>query len=193
MKKQSEITRRRFLGSISLLAAGSTLISLKGAEDLMPVAAKQPKKLLWNEFTDEEKEMVSRSQRARIALEIDGGSCAEKVLLTTIRSFRKPDKLVSFAASFGGGLKKGDLCGLLTGTFMSIGFASERLIRKEEERPAWVSEKTNEFWAWWEERAPRHCNELRELYASSDKAVHQANFNRMLQRIALKMDEMFVV
>jgi hypothetical protein len=88
--------------------------------------------------------------------------------------------------------KKSDLCGLLTGAFMSIGFASERLIKNEEERALWARAKTNEFWEWWEERAPRHCNELRSVYASDDKEVHSQNFNNMCQRITLKLDEMFV-
>ena len=186
------ISRRNFLVKASLIAGGS---SIYGMRTLMASQADVliEEKKLWDKFSAEEKEKISKSKMAAIALEIEGGSCAEKVLLTTIRYFRKPDRYASFAASFGGGIRKGDLCGMLTGGFMSIGFAAERLFRKDEEkRSVWVKEKTAEFWSWWMERAPKHCNELRPCYADQDREVYSANFNRMLQRVALKLEEMFV-
>lgn len=191
MIKTSSVSRRKFVGSASLLALGATFVSFNrafaGFESRLSLERK-----LWDEFSADEIEKISRSKMAGIAMEIEGGSCAEKVLLTTIRYFRKPDRFVSFAASFGGGLRKGDLCGMLTGGFMSIGFASERIFKKDvEKRSEWVGEKTNEFWSWWLERAPRHCSELRPCYANEDRSIHTANFNRMLQRVALKLEEMF--
>ena len=191
MKNQSNISRRNFLGTVSLVALGGSLLSFTRVEEFLPLNETSDLKL-WSEFSAEEIKLIEKSARAKICIEIESGSCAEKILLTTIRSFKKPDKLVSFAASFGGGIKRGDLCGMLTGAFMSIGFAAERLIMDKEQRPVWVKEKTDELWDWWEELAPIHCSDLRLLYASSDKAAHTANFNRMLQRVALKLDEMFI-
>jgi len=194
MKEHSTfISRRKFLARASLITIGGSLFGT-GTADAWPVQISKEEKKLWDEFSADEKNRILNSKMARIAMEIEGGSCAEKVLLTTIRYFRKPDRFVSFASSFGGGLRKGDLCGMLTGGFMSIGFASERLIRRDEEnRVLWVKEKTDEFWEWWLKRAPRHCNELRPCYANEDRAVYSANFNRMLQRVALRLEEMFEI
>ncbi len=185
------ISRRKFLARASLITIGSSLFGMDSANAWMPQISTDEKKL-WEEFSADEKNRILKSKMAGIAMEIEGGSCAEKVLLTTIRYFKKPDRFVSFASSFGGGIRKGDLCGMLTGGFMSIGFASERLIRKDEEkRSLWVREKTDKYWEWWLDRAPRHCNELRPLYANADRSIYTANFNRMLQRVALKLEEMF--
>lgn len=192
MKKPLTISRRKFVGSASILALGTSLVSFNRVEKEFKSGI-IPERKLWDEFNSEEKKLIAESERAKIIIEIEDMSCAERVLLATIRSFRKPDRLVSFAASFGGGIKRGDLCGMLTGGFMSIGFAADRLIKKKELRPAWITEKTNELWQWWEDLAPIHCSELRPLYAKNDRTVHSANFNRMLQRVALKLDELFVV
>ncbi len=185
------ISRRKFIAKASLITIAGSIFGMGTADAWMTQVSTDEKKL-WDEFSADEKNRILKSKMARIAMEIEGGSCAEKVLLTTIRYFKKPDRFVSFASSFGGGIRKGDLCGMLTGGFMSIGFASERLIRKDEEkRSLWVREKTDEFWEWWLNRAPRHCNELRPCYANEDRSIHTANFNRMLQRVALKLEEMF--
>jgi len=190
-EKHPYISRRNFLVKTTLITLGSSILGL-GNTYASHRKLLTDKNKLWDEFSPEEKKQIEQSKMAKIALEIEGGSCAEKVLLTTIRYFKKPDRFVSFASSFGGGIRKGDLCGMLTGGFMSIGFASERLIRKDEEkRSLWVREKTDEFWEWWLNRAPRHCNELRPCYANEDRSIHAANFNRMLQRVALKLEEMF--
>ena len=175
----------------SLLSASGSLLTINGVKAILPVFTDPAEKKLWDEFSPGEKKQIQESKMAKIALEIEGGSCAEKVLLTTVKYFRKSDRYASFAASFGGGIRKGDLCGMLTGGFMSIGFASERLFRKDEEKRAlWVKEKTEEFWAWWLVRAPKHCDELRPCYADKDREIYSANFNRMLQRVALKLEEM---
>ena len=185
------ISRRKFLAKASLITIAGSLFGIN-TEDASRTQLFSEEIKLWDEFSADEKNRILNSKMAGIAMEIEGGSCAEKVLLTTIRYFRKPDRFVSFASSFGGGIRKGDLCGMLTGGFMSIGFASERLFRKDEEkRSLWAKEKTDEFWGWWLNRAPRHCNELRPYYANEDRSVHTANFNRMLQRVALKLEEMF--
>ena len=111
MKTKSTISRRRFLGSASLLAMGTTLVSFRNVGELVPLDP--DKKALWTDLSSEEKHLIESSFRAKYIVEIEGKSCAEKVLLTTIKSFKKPEKLVSFAASFGGGIKKGDLSGRL--------------------------------------------------------------------------------
>jgi C_GCAxxG_C_C family probable redox protein len=163
------------------------MVSFKNISGLSPVT-KQGEKKLWDEFSLKEKRMIGKSDRAQKIIQIEGMSCAEKVLLTTIRSFNKPDEMVSVAASFGGGIKRGDLCGMLTGGFMSIGLGADVLYDNKEERSAFVKEKTAEFWNWWQERAEIHCADLREDYSGD-----REKYNRMIQRVALWMDEAFTL
>ena len=187
MKEKSSFSRRNFLGTASLLAVGGLLTSFKEASYLKPTL-KTGDIRLWEELTREEKKGIEKSRMAKIIVEIEGGSCAQKVLLASLRFFDKPDELACFAASFGGGIQRYDLCGLLTGGFMSIGMAADILYEEQEKRSAYVREATRYYWEWWEERAPCHCYELRPRYSWNPD-----NFNRMLQRIALKLEELMTI
>ncbi len=184
MKNESSFSRRNFLGTASVLALGGLFTSFDSTSTLLP-ASKTGEVKLWDEFTREEKRGIEKSRMAKIILEIEGGSCAQKVLLTSLRYYNKPDELACFAASFGGGIQRYDLCGLLTGGFMSIGMAADILYDEQEKRSAFVRDATRHYWEWWEERAPCHCYELRPRYSWDPE-----NFNRMLQRVALKLEEM---
>lgn len=184
MKNKSSFSRRNFLGTASLLALGGMFSSFKEASNGMP-ATKTGDVKLWDAFTREEKRAIEKSRMAKIIVEIEGGSCAQKALLASLRFFNKPDELACFAASFGGGIQRYDLCGLLTGGFMSIGMAADILYEDQEKRSAYVREATRHYWEWWEERAPCHCFELRPRYSWDPE-----NFNRMLQRVALKLEEL---
>lgn len=184
MKKQLSFSRRNFISVASVFALGGTMMSFKKNPNLLSVP-ETDKKNLWDKFTPEEKKLIEDSRMAKSIIEIENGSCAEKVLLASLRFFGKPDELVCFAASFGGGMKHSDLCGMLTGGFMAIGLAVNILYKDKEERSAFVGDATREFWEWWEERAPCHCNELKPKYTGDSE-----NFNKMLQRVALKLEDM---
>jgi hypothetical protein len=187
MKKHSTFSRRNFLSSASMLALGGTLMSFKKAQNLIPVPDTDNRRL-WDDFTKEEKKLIENSGMAKIIVEIEGGSCAEKVLLTSLRFFDRPDELACFAASFGGGIRHYDLCGMLTGGFMSIGLAADVLFEEKAERSAFVGDATREYWDWWEEHAPCHCYELKPKYSWNPE-----NFNKMAQRVALKLEDMFTL
>ena len=184
MKKQLSFSRRNFISAASVFALGTTMMSFRKNPNLLSVP-ETDKKNLWDKFTAEEKKLIEDSRMAKSIIEIESGSCAEKVLLTSLRFFDKPDELVCFAASFGGGIKHGDLCGMLTGGFMSIGLAADNLYKDDGKRSTFVREATREFLEWWEELAPCHCNELKPKYVGDSE-----NFNRMLQRVALKLEDM---
>jgi hypothetical protein len=163
------------------------MISFKRAPE--PLIIDNPdNKRLWDEFSKDEKKKIERSKRARSIILIEGKSCAEKVLLSTVRSFGRPDEMACFAASFGGGIQRYDLCGMLTGSFMSIGLAGDVLYENEEERSEFVRKATREHWDWWESYAPIHCHELRPRYSWDPEG-----YNRMLQRVALRLDELFAM
>lgn len=187
MKNHSSFSRRNFISAASVLALGGTLMSFKNAPNLLPIP-KTDKKRLWDEFTREEKKLIENSRMAKSIIEIEGRSCAEKVLLASLRFFGKPDELVCFAGSFGGGIQHYDLCGMLTGGFMSIGLAAEVLYQDKNERSTFVKDATREYWEWWEERAPCHCYELRPKYTWDS-----GNYNRMLQWVALKLEDMLTL
>ncbi len=184
MKNHSSFSRRNFISAASVLALGGTMMSFKKAPNLLPIP-KTDKRKLCDEFTKEEKKLIENSRMAKSIIEIEGGSCTEKVLLVSLRFFGKPDELVCFAASFGGGIQHYDLCGMLTGGFMSIGLAAEVLYKDKDERSAFVKDATREYWEWWEEHAPCHCYELKPKYTWDSE-----NYNRMLQRVALKLEDM---
>jgi len=186
MKTNSSYSRRNFLSTASLALLGSTMVSLKKPSESIEILNPDSKRL-WDEFTREEKKLIEKCERAQSIVQIKEMSCAEKVLLSTVRSFRKPDKLACFAASFGGGIQRYDLCGMLTGGFMSIGLAGEELYTDPEQRSAFVRKATREYWEWWEAYAPIHCHELRPRYSWDPDG-----YNRMLQRVALKLDEVLV-
>ena len=185
MEKQTSCRRRTFITTASIVALGGLLTSFKKSSNL--ISALKPGELkLWDEFTREEKRGIEKSRMAKSIVEIEGGSCAQKVLLNTLRFFDKPDELACFAASFGGGIQRYDLCGMLTGGFMSIGLAADIIYEDQEKRSAFVRDATRIYWEWWEELAPCHCYELRPRYSWDPE-----NYNRMLQRVALKLEGLF--
>jgi len=106
------------------------------------------------------------------------------MVISALRITGRPDELVNAAACFGGGIQHYDLCGLLTGGFMSIGFTSGNF-SDNKEKSEFVKKATRSYWQWWEERAPKHCFELRPKY-SWDKE----NYKRMIQRVACKVEEL---
>ena len=187
MKTKLSCSRRNFLSTASLALIGTTVMSFRKPSDDIDIVNPDQKRL-WDELTREEKKLIEQSERARSIVKIEGKSCAEKVLLSSLRSFGKPDELACFAASFGGGIQRYDLCGMLTGSFMSIGLVGDVLYDNAEERSAYVKKTTREQWEWWETYAPIHCHDLRPRYSWDPEG-----FNRMLQRVALRLDEVLAL
>jgi len=114
-----------------------------------------------------------------------GYSCAGMILLVSLRYLGKPEEWVHAAAAFGGGMGRGDLCGLLSGGMMAIGFASGMLNPddlKALHRDA--REWSNIYWDWWQQWGPVHCRTLKNQYKGPDE------FLRMGKRVAVKIESL---
>jgi hypothetical protein len=115
-----------------------------------------------------------------------GYPCSEMILLAALRRFDLPEDHLPAAAVFGGGVGKRDLCGLLTGGLMAIGFSAADLHsdRAEMHRAGRVA--SNQYWEWWLTRGDLHC--------MGSGTAHQTpeEFRRMCQRCAVKLEEVMV-
>ena len=175
-----QYSRRKFIKSISGLFIGTHLISAKSYS-----ANNQNKRNLWDEFTEDENKLIQASLMATDILNYpkQGFSCAGSIVSCSLTYLGKRDEISHVASSFGGGLGRSDLCGLLTGGHMAIGVASGMIYKDVKQRQKYSREISNKFWDWWESLAPIHCNELRPKY---DKE----GYARMIQRVALRVEEL---
>jgi hypothetical protein len=89
-------------------------------------------------------------------------SCAESLLMASLRHLGKPEEWVWAAAGFGGGMYKRDLCGFLTGGIMALGFASGIREMPRKEAKEYCGDLVEKYWGWWGLQAPYHCAEIRE-------------------------------
>lgn len=114
-------------------------------------------------LTPQEKELVDSSAMAREITDYygHGWSCAESILVVALRSIGKPEDLTWAAAGFGGGLLHRDLCGLLTGGIMAIGFASPAPGRDRQIAKQMCAAAVDRYWQTWLSMAPLHCSEIR--------------------------------
>jgi len=94
--------------------------------------------------------------------------------------------MVCAAAGFGGGMGRRDLCGLLTGGIMTIGFAGGKIHDNRDSMRGYVRAATGEYWSWWESRAPLHCRELRDQYNGTTEYL------RMCKRVAVKLEDLIM-
>lgn len=172
--------RRKFVKTFSGLFIGAHLLSRKGHS-----FDNHEKRNLWDEFTDEEKELIKSSAMAADILNYPkrGFSCAGSILSASLRFLGQSEEISHVASSFGGGIGRSDLCGLLTGGHMAIGVSAGMIHKEVRERQKYSREMSNKFWEWWESLAPIHCRELRPKY---DKD----GYSRMIQRVALKVEEL---
>ena len=162
---KSKIPRRIFLRSGSGLMLGSYL-SAKTSQDNK--SEKRP--VLLEELTDKEKVWVGQSDMAK---DLDGYfgegySCAESILITSLRHLKLPEECVWAAAGFGGGLYHRDLCGFLTGGIMALGFQAGQLEKDRTEAKAVCADKIEEYWKWWQTTAPLECKDIRPPGSSSN-------------------------
>lgn len=181
-KKTLPPTRRHFLRTFPCLVFGNTLTTKKR---YLYIQEKRTRKL-GQPLTDEEKELI---QKSVLAKDIEnyagkGYSCAESMLIVSLRFLEKPEECVHAAAAYGGGLGKGDLCGLLTGGMMGIGIAGGKMHKNRLLMKKTVRDLSNEFWAWWESWAPIHCRDLRKEYEGREEYI------RMCKRVSVKLEEL---
>ena len=160
------ISRRKFIAASTGLFAGSALLKA------MPPYSFSSQQLK-DELSEEELKLVEQSSMAKELKDYfhEGYSCAESLLMVSLRYLNKPEELVWAAAGYGGGLGHKDLCGFLTAGVMGIGFAAGSLKKDGEEAKDWCSKKVKEYWKWWKENAPLHCEDIRTPGSSSKRCA----------------------
>lgn len=173
-----QFTRRGFWGYFTGLTAA---IGLKGAVD-SPLN-KPPQKNLYDPLTPEEEKVINSSEMVKEILNLEGYSCAESILLATLKYLKKPEEYVYSAAAFGGGMGHYDLCGFLTGGLMALGNAAGAYHKDRKKMKAQIGKMVKEYWEWWESLAPLHCYQLKPKY-------NEEGFINMKKRIAAKIEEL---
>lgn len=155
-----DFRRRQFLASSSIMLVGTPFL----AASLRPQQKPPKGPDLLEEPSPSEVEIVNNSAMAKDIANLfgKGYSCAESGLAVGVRYLKKPEDLVWMAGGFGGGLYHGDLCGFLTGGFMTIGLYAGALQLEKSAAHKVCTQKVNEFWTWWVSTAPLHCAEIRE-------------------------------
>lgn len=181
-RPESGWNRRRFLSAVPCLVVGGSLVDLMQEQS----ENKNDGSLLSAPFTKKEEKIIKHSVMAQDILQFPGNgySCAESSLVVGLRYLEQPESCVNAAAAFGGGIGRGDLCGLLTGGLMALGFYAsvkhpERSAMKDFIRPV-----IDTYWKWFESMAPIHCEDLRFHCRDRDK------FLRMCQRTALRLEQL---
>ena len=180
MKYKISQDRRNFIKSLSGLFISTQLLRDSSSFPMI-----DDKTNLWSLFTEEENKLIKSSSLAEDILHYpeQGLSCAGSVLTSALKYLGKGNEISHTASSFGGGIGRSDLCGLLTGGHMAIGVAAGMIHKDVKPRQQYAREISNQYWDWWESLAPIHCKDLRPKY---DKE----GYARMLQRVAVKVGEL---
>ena len=136
-------------------------------------------------FSPEEEAAVAASPLAReiAGLHGQGYSCSEMMLLAVLRVYGLPENHVGAAGVFGGGIARGDLCGLLTGGLMAIGLTADAWFQDRRAMRAASREASNTYWDWWTAVGDIHCPGPMESHPTTEMFV------RMTQRTGLKVEE----
>ena len=176
------LSRRSFLASTPVLLWGSRLW---GAE---PDTAQSPQKVpeLKEELTTEELKWIEKSMMAEDLNNYfgNGYSCAESLLIVSLRFLEKPEELVWAAGGFGGGMYHKDLCGFLTSGIMALGIKAGMLEKERKEAKEDVAQAVKQYWKWWTSLAPLHCSEIRKPETGSKVCV------RLGRLAAAKIEEL---
>jgi hypothetical protein len=182
------IPRRKFIASASFLALGGRLFGVSLISSQSAQVAQELKK----ELTTEELKLVERSTMAKDLKNyfIKGYSCAESLLMVSLKLLGKPEELVWIASGFGGGLYHKDLCGFLTSGVMAIGISSGMLKKERLEGKEHCQQKLNQYWEWWTSMAPLHCSEIRKEETSSEEDTDYRVCQRLGQLAAVKIEEL---
>ncbi len=189
--KKSEILimpRREFIASASFLAIGGQLFGMSS----LSFQSEQAPPELKEELTPEELKIVEKSVIAKDLKNyfIKGYSCAESLLLVSLRFLGKPEELVWVASGFGGGLYQKDLCGFLTSGVMAIGLSSGMLKKQRLEGKEHCKQNLKQYWQYWTSMAPLHCSEIRKEDATSKGDPEYKVCRRLGQLAAVKIEEL---
>lgn len=184
MKKSDVLImpRREFIASASFLVLGGRLFGMSP----LSLQSAQVAQELKEELTPEELKIVERSVMAMDLKNYfhKGYSCAESLLMVSLRFLEKPEDLVWLASGFGGGLYHKDLCGFLTSGIMAIGLSAGMLKKERTEAKEHCKQKVKEYWKWWTSMAPLHCSEIKKEGTSSKVC------RRLGQLAAVKIEEL---
>jgi hypothetical protein len=184
MKKSDVLImpRRKFIASASFLVLGGRLF---GMSSILSQSTQAPPELR-EELSPEELKIVEQSVMAKDLKNYfhKGYSCAESLLMVSLRFLGKPEELVWIASGFGGGLYHKDLCGFLTSGIMGIGLSAGMLKKERAEGKEYCKQKVNRYWKWWTSMAPLHCSEIRKEGTSSKVC------SRLGQLAAVKIEEL---
>ena len=163
------LPRRTFL--ISSLLIGGGMLDFPSVQESPVLTAQKAKE----ELSAEEKKWVEDSILAEDLKNYFGRgySCAESLLMVSLRFLKKPEDLVWAAAGFGGGMYRKDLCGFLTGGFMALGFACGMLDKPRKEAKEYCGGLVEEYWQWWGQQAPTHCSQIRTGESTSQVCMNQ--------------------
>jgi hypothetical protein len=180
MENEFKCHRRKFIKSLSGIIVGIQLVTTSGYG-----RQENSSKKLWDEFSEDEKKQIQASVMAVDILNYpkQGFSCAGSILACSLKFLDKSEEISHVSSSFGGGIGRFDLCGLLTGGHMAIGVSAGMIHTDVKERQNYARTVSNKYWDWWESWAPKHCHQLRPRYDSE-------GYTRMIQRVALKVEEL---
>jgi hypothetical protein len=164
--KRLQIPRRTFVSFLPGILMGAGFLS-KSAYPFGDFQEKSPK--LKEKLTPEELKWIEHSPMAKDLLNYfgEGYSCAEALLMVSLKFLKKPEELVWVAAGFGGGMYHKDLCGFLTAGTMAIGLSSGMLNKGRKEAKDHCGEQVDEYWKWWQSVSPLRCADIRTEGTSS--------------------------
>lgn len=176
-------SRRKFIAGLSAIIVGGPLIT----SGTIPLFSRQDtiNIYLWDEFSPKEKKMVKKSKMAANINKYRKAdhSCASTILASAVEYMKLDQSYTDAAASYGGGIGKGDLCGFLTGAIMALGLHSGMVKEGRKDTQAFSRKLSNEFWTWWKSFSPIHCADMRPKYDAK-------GFERMMLRVAVKVEEL---
>ena len=188
--RPSSLSRRDFVHLLPLaaLAAPSTLVALRGpAGELLtgPASQEVDRHGFSGPLTPEEEAAVAASPMAQAITQLHGKGypCSEMILLAALQVLELPTDYLDAGAVFGGAIGKGDLCGLLIGGLMAIGFAAAKKTRDRTEIHRISRPAANAYWDWWVSVGDVHCPGPLESHPTPEMFV------RMTQRTAVKLEE----
>lgn len=180
----SRISRRSFVNAIPLTVL---LPSPLLGQEAKPDSSQEDTRLGFSgEFTAAEAKLVASSAMAKeiAGLNGQGYPCSEMILLAALRFMRLPEKHLDAAAVWGGGVGKRDMCGLLAGGLMAIGFAAGEKHSDRSEVHRVGRELSNAYWDWWISRGDVHC------FGSNTTHENSEEFVRMCQRTAVRLEQL---
>ena len=163
------LPRRTFIASGLLM--GSSLIIGPGIRKSATQVVQKAKE----ELSADERKWIDASILAKDLNNLfgQGNSCAESILLVSLRFLRKPEDWIWAAAGFGGGMYQRDLCGFLTGGYIALGFACGMLDKPRKDAKEYCGNLVEEYWKWWGQQAPYRCAQIRTGGSTSQVCVNQ--------------------